>query len=101
MSPKLKQYLNRTIPVSIPALFEDSIPALFEDGKCRAFTLRGADSDGVWLASSALVDRLLLERETSIVASEPPVFLPYAQIAGIILAAPTPDAPPPKSDRTT
>jgi hypothetical protein len=93
MPPQLKQYRNRTILVSIPALYED--------GKCRTHTLRDADSEGVWLDSKELVDRLLLDREKSIAATKPLVFVPFAQIAGIIFAAPAPrNAPAPKPAET-
>jgi hypothetical protein len=91
MPPQLKQYLNRTIMVSIPALFED--------GKCHACTLQAIDSDGLWLESSALVNRLLPEHEKA-TATRPGVFVPTAQIAAVILAAPSPVVPSTETDNT-
>ena len=85
MPPKLKQYLNHTIMIAIPALFED--------GKCRAYTLRAIDEDGLWLESSALLKRLLPEdRQTT--AINPVIFVSAAQIAAVILAAPSAVVPP-------
>jgi hypothetical protein len=85
---KLKQYLNRTILASIPALFED--------GRCRSYTLLSIEADGLWLSSNELTVRLLLEREDTEPAQ--PVFVPAVQIAAIIL--PPPAAPPVKADAT-
>jgi hypothetical protein len=87
MTPQLKQYLNRSILVSIPALYED--------GRCRAYTLRGFGTDGLWLNSEELVQRLLHENGKSAVAENPLVFVPFAQIAGIVFATVTPAAPTP------
>jgi hypothetical protein len=87
MTPQLKQYLNRSILVSIPALYED--------GKCRAYTLRGFGTDGLWLNSEALHQRLRHENDKSTLAENPLVFVPYAQIAGIIFATVTPATPAP------
>ena len=93
MPPRLKQYLNRSILVSIPALYED--------GKRRSYTLRGIEPDGLLLSSEERVHRLLLENEKSTVAANPLVFVPYAQITGIITATVTPSAPsPPIGDKT-
>ena len=92
MPPKLSQYLNRSILVSIPALYDD--------GKCRAYTLRGADSNGVWLYSQELVKRLLLVHDESVAATDPAIFVPYAQIAALILAAPSPAVPSAETDNT-
>jgi hypothetical protein len=85
MPPQLKQYLNRSILVSIPVLYED--------GKCRAYTLRGFGTDGLWLNSEALVHRLLHENDKSNVAGNPIVFVPYTQIAGIVFATVTSATP--------
>jgi len=84
MPPKLKQFLNRTILASIPALFED--------GRCRAYTLLSIEVDGLWLSSNELTVRLLAERERKDVETAQPVFVPAVQIAAIIL--PPPAAPP-------
>jgi hypothetical protein len=84
MPSRLKQYLNRSILVSIPALFED--------GKCRAHTLRSIETDGLWLSSDELTARLLPELEVEKTAGpKQPVFVPAAQIAAVIL--PPPAAP--------
>jgi hypothetical protein len=77
MLPKLKQYLNRSILVSIPTLFEDGI--------CRAHTLQSIEADGLWLRSNELTARLLPEPDRKIAGSSQPVFVPAAQIAAIIL----------------
>jgi len=84
MPTKLKQYLNRTILASIPALFED--------GRCRAYTLLSIEADGLWLSSNELAVRLLVERERKDAETAQPVFVPAVQIAAIIL--PPPAAPP-------
>jgi hypothetical protein len=55
MPQKLKQYLNRSVLVSIPALVEG--------GKCRACTLKSIEDDGLWLSSDKLAARLLPEPE--------------------------------------
>lgn len=95
MTPKLKQYLNRTILVSIPALFKH--------GKCQPCTLRFIDADGLWLASAALVDKLLAGQDDADAATAPLVYVPNAQIAALILPAPSwARAPePPKSAAAT
>jgi hypothetical protein len=92
MPPKLNQYLNRVILASIPALFED--------GECRAYTLRAIDSDGLWLESPALVKRLL-PSHAKVVTPLLAVFVPTAQIAALILAAPSLVEAPPKTDART
>lgn len=85
MPPKLKQYLNRTILVSIPALFED--------GKCRDCVLKSIETDGLWLASPQLAARLV-GRDKNVPVSPPAVFVPLAQIAAMILPVPAAaDAP--------
>jgi hypothetical protein len=83
------QYVNRAILASIPALFED--------GECRVYTLRAIDSDGLWLESPALANRLLPSHE-KVMAALLTVFVPTAQIAALILAAPSLVEEPPKTD---
>jgi hypothetical protein len=96
MPPKLKQYLNRTILASIPALFED--------GRCRAYTLLSIEADGLWLSSNELAERLLPERGRKDTETAQPVFVPAVQIAAIILpppeAPPAPPAPPAEAEAT-
>jgi hypothetical protein len=77
--PKLKQHLNRSIFVSIPALFED--------GKCRAYTLQSIEEDGLWLSSEQLTQRLLPESDRTAAGKPQPVFVPAVQIAAIVLPA--------------
>jgi hypothetical protein len=77
MPSKLKQYLNRSILVSIPALFED--------GKCRAYTLQSIEADGLWLSSAEMTARLLPENDRKVSQQARPVFVPVTQITAIIL----------------
>ena len=85
MTPSLTQYFNRTVLVSIPALFED--------GFCRSFKLIGAELNGLWLQSEELKKRLLSDdTPRHIVQMESSVFVPFAQIAAVLV----PTGPPPK-----
>jgi hypothetical protein len=108
MTPKLKQYLNRSIMISIPALFKH--------GKCRPYTLQSIEADGLWLASTALVGHLLPEKDNGSAAENSLVYVPNAQIAALILPAlasiaspentnetktATPEAPKPTSTTAT
>jgi hypothetical protein len=77
MTPALKQYLNKTILVSIPHLFHDE--------KCRAFTLLAAEVTGLWLQSSELADKLLPEDWKDYGSAGPVVFIPFAQIGGVLV----------------
>jgi hypothetical protein len=64
---KLGHFLNKTILVSIPALFED--------GACRSYTLRGVDlPGGLWLQSDDLSRRLLADDQQVLVSASPVVF---------------------------
>jgi hypothetical protein len=85
MTPNLSQYLGKSILVSIPALFEH--------GVCRAYTLLGIELQGLWLQSEELTERLLHEVEHPYCDAEPAVFVPYAQIAGILVATAPPSHP--------
>lgn len=90
MTPKVSQYLNRTVMVSVPALFED--------GGCRPFTLVGVELHGLWLQSDELTRRLLPEDKRDLAGMPAAVFVPFAQIAGVLVTAgPAPDQPQPKS----
>jgi hypothetical protein len=80
MPPRLKQYLNRSIRVSIPALFEN--------GKCRVFSVRLIETDGLWLSSDELTAQLLPEPDRKTVGLAQPVFVPTAKIAAIIQPPP-------------
>jgi hypothetical protein len=78
MTLKLSQFLNKTILVSIPALFED--------GACRSYALRGVDlPGGLWLQSDDLSRRLLADDQQVLVSASPVVFVPFAQIAGVLI----------------
>ncbi|HUC09579.1 MAG TPA: hypothetical protein VL985_04040 [Stellaceae bacterium] len=90
MTPKIGHYLNRTVMVSVPALFADGI--------CRPFTLLGVELHGLWLQSDELTRRLLPEDKRDLAEMPSAVFVPFAQIAGVLVTAePAPDQPQPKS----
>jgi hypothetical protein len=90
MTPKVSQYLNRTVMVSVPALFADGI--------CRPFTLLGVELHGLWLQSDELTRRLLPEDKRDLAGMPAAVFVPFAQIAGVLVTAgPVPDQQQPKS----
>lgn len=78
MTPNLTQYLGKSILVSIPALFDDCV--------CRACTLVGIEFQGLWLQSEELAEQLLHGVKHPYSDAEPAVFVPYAQIAGILIA---------------
>jgi hypothetical protein len=77
MTPNLIRYLNKTLFISIPSLFED--------GVARPFTLLGADLNGLWLQSVELIDRLLRDEGRDLAKLNPAVFVPFAQIAGVLI----------------
>jgi hypothetical protein len=79
MTPKLKQYLNRTILVAIPSIFKH--------GRCHPYTLRAVEEDGLWLASDELLDRLHPERKEADAANQLLVYVPNAHISAVILPA--------------
>lgn len=85
MTPKLTQYLNRQILVSIPALFED--------GRCRPFRLVGAEFNGLWLQSDELTRRLYPEKQGEAPVSLP-AFVPFAQISAVLITPPALGAAP-------
>lgn len=88
MAPNLSRYLNKTIFVSIPTLFED--------GTARPYTLLGVEMNGLWLQSEELIDRLLRDDGRELVKLNPAVFVPFAQIAGVVI--PTIEPPLPAAD---
>lgn len=90
MVPTLSRYLNKTVLVSIPALFED--------GTARPYTLLGAEMNGLWLQSEELIDRLLRDEGRELVKLNPAVFVPFAQIAGVVI--PTIEPPLPAADES-
>lgn len=82
MTPKINQYLNKTVLVSIPALFDD--------GQCREFTLRGVELHGLWLQSDDLAKRMLNKDMQAYASAGPVIFVPFAQIAGVLFATRAP-----------
>ncbi len=85
MIPNLTRYLNKTIFVSIPPLFED--------GTARPYTLLGAEMNGLWLQSEELTDRLLRDEGRELARLSPAVFVPFAQIARVLIATTMPVPP--------
>jgi hypothetical protein len=79
MLPTLSRYLNKTVLVAIPALFDD--------GACRPFTLLGVELHGLWLQSVGLTRRLMPDDGQDLAATPAAVFVPFAQIAGVLVAA--------------
>jgi hypothetical protein len=77
MTPRLGHLLNRTVLVSIPTLFED--------GVCRSYKLLGVELHGLWLQSNDLSQRLLADNQRVLVSASPVVFVPFAQIAGVLI----------------
>ena len=82
MPPNITRYLNRTILVSIPALFDDVV--------CRPYTLLGAELTGLWLQSEELIDRLLPDESGHFRNLAPVVFVPFSHIAGVLIATGAP-----------
>jgi hypothetical protein len=72
------RYLNNTVFVSIPAIFED--------GACRAYKLLGVELNGLWLQSDELTERLLPREHEDLALYTPAAFVPFAQIAGVMVA---------------
>jgi|SRR5450759_3705665 hypothetical protein len=85
MLPNLARYLNKTILVSIPAVFADAL--------CRPCTLLGAEINGLWLQSDELTKRLLPSDSADLARLQPVVFVPFAQIAGVLVATGVPEQP--------
>jgi len=79
MTPKVAHFLNRTILVSIPSLFED--------GEARPFKLLDIEAQGLWLQSDEATARLLTNEMQAYAATAPAIFVPFAQIAAVL--APT------------
>ena len=96
--PGISRFLNKTVMVSIPAVFDDRA--------CRPCTLRGVEAIGLWLQSDELTRRLLDDEVRDVADMEPIVLVPFAQVLGIV--TPTlppvrelPEAEPPRRRRTT
>ena len=90
MIPNVARYLNKTVMVSIPALFDDRA--------CRSFRLVGAELNGLWLQSDELIRILLPEDRRDLAYRQPVVFIPFAQIAGVLIT--TIAAPPANTSGT-
>lgn len=90
MTISLRQYINKTILVSIPSLFESA-----EARPCR---LAALEMQGLWLVAEPLSARVLHQGERQASGGEI-IFVPFAQIAAISLPPPeaktalVPDAP--------
>ena len=82
MPLQVSQYLNKTILVSVPALFEDV--------RCRACKLVGAELQGLWLESDDLTRSLLADDQQGLASAAPVVFVPFAQIAGVLVPTQVP-----------
>ncbi len=77
MTPQVSQYINKTILVSIPTLFHDA--------KCRPLKLIGVEVPGLWLQADELAARLLPDPLQDYASAAPVIFVPFAQIAGILI----------------
>lgn len=77
MTPNLSRCINKSVFVSLPTLFDD--------GMCRAFTLRGIELTGLWLQSDELTKRLVPEHRSDLASLAPVVFVPFANIAGVLV----------------
>jgi len=95
MALRINQYLNKTILVSVPHLFGDE--------RCRPLRLLGAEVSGLWLQSDELAKKLLPEDRQIYASAGPVVFVPFAQIAGVLVvtSAPTTQPVPPADAATT
>lgn len=95
MVPNLARYVNKTILVSIPMLFDDTV--------CRPVRLLGAELNGLWLQSDQLTERLAPDEPLS-ATTVTTVFIPFAQMAGVLIHLTAPvqstetQAPPGQSD---
>jgi hypothetical protein len=86
MTPKVAHFLNRMVLVSIPSLFEG--------GAARPFRLLDIEAQGLWLQSEELNRRLLSDEMQALVSAEPAVFVPFAQIAGVLVPTKALPSPP-------
>jgi hypothetical protein len=92
MTGPIARFVNRTVLVSIPALFSD--------GACRPYKLLGIELNGLWLQSDDLTQRLLADETADYPAAEPAVFVPFAQIAGVMVPTTLMAPPPPGAEAT-
>jgi hypothetical protein len=93
MVPKIGQFLNRTVLVSIPVLNGDCA--------CRPYRLLGVELQGMWLQSDDLNRSLLADDMHDFAEQAAPVaFIPFAQIAGVLIPTAPPAPAPQKASRT-
>jgi len=85
MTPNLTRLLNKTVFVSIPALFDDKT--------CRPYKLLGIELTGLWLQSEELTDRLVADDSAFLKDLAPMVFVPFSHIAGVLAPTGMPAAP--------
>jgi hypothetical protein len=85
MPLNITRHLNKTVFVSIPSLFAD--------GVCRPYQLLGVELNGLWLQSEELTRRLLPREVGDHATLAPAVFVPLAQIAGVLVVGPRASAP--------
>jgi hypothetical protein len=90
MTPSIARYLHKTVFVAIPALFED--------GACRPFILLGVELHGLWLQSAELTRRLLPRDQPGLADAPAAVFVPFAQIAGVLVGAGPAPVPRPEAE---
>jgi len=97
MTPNLGQYLNKTILVSIPGLYEDK--------KCRPYKLTGIELFGLWLEGADLPGRFLTHEYKSSTSVTWAAFVPFSQIACVAIptasAASAPVQPQPAAQSQT
>ena len=87
--PGISRFLNKTVMVSIPAVFDHRA--------CRPYTLRGVEAIGLWLQSDELAARLLDDEARDVADMQPIVLVPFAQVLGIVTPTLPPDRKPPQS----
>jgi hypothetical protein len=80
MIPRLIDYLNQSILVSIPVLHSDV--------KCRSYTLMGLELQGLWLQSEELLQDLLDNEQGEDAPAPTPAFVSFSHIAFVVLSAP-------------
>jgi hypothetical protein len=76
MTPKLAHFLNKTILLCIPSLYDDKQP--------RPYTLVGIEPCGVWLESEDLASTLLTSEKRRPPPTTLAAFVPFAQIAYVL-----------------
>jgi len=80
MVPKLVDYLNQAVLISIPVLRSDA--------KCRPYVLLGVEMQGLWLQDKELVTELASREKEVSVDPSAPVFVPFSSVGFVVLPAP-------------